>query len=80
MAMSIGRAHVLDDVSARSFEEQAKKTGLPSGRAMARVEELTHSVVSAIDHSAFAMKKNGVRCEELADRVIAEVRGNIARL
>ena len=54
--------------------------GLPSGRAMARVEELAHSVVSAIDQSAFAMKKNGVRCEELADRVIAEVRGNIARL
>lgn len=80
MAMSIGRAHVLDDVSARSFEEQAKKMGLPSGRAMARVEELTHSVVSAIDHSAFAMKKNGVRCEELADRVNAEVQGNIARL
>ncbi len=80
MAMSIGRAHVLDDVSARSFEEQAKKMGLPSGRAMVRVEELAHSVVSAIDHSAFAMKKNGVRCEELADRVNAEVQGNIARL
>lgn len=80
MAMSVGHAYVLDDVSVKAFEDQAKKIGLLSGRAMARVEDLARSVVSAIDQSALEMKEGGVRCEELADRIIAEVRENIARL
>lgn len=80
LAMSIGSARTLDDVDARAFEGLAETMRLPCARAMARLEVFAGSVEHAIEQSLSVAEAGGVCCSGLGERILGEVRKNIARL
>lgn len=80
MAMSLGGAHELDDVSLESFEEVAGRMKLPQGRAIGRLEELAGSIEPAIEQALSIIEASDVVCAELGERILGEARYNAARL
>ncbi len=80
MAMSIGGAHVLEDVTLESFEDLAKSMKLPSGRALTRLSVLAGSVEDAVGRAVSEVESAGVPCGWLGERILDEVRMNSVRL
>lgn len=80
MAMSIGGAQNLDDVVVESFATLARSMKVPESRATARLEELAASVENAVEASLSIAETGGVNCGELGERILKEVRKNVARL
>lgn len=80
MAMSIGQAHTLDDVTAKSFEQLAESMRLPLGRTMARLGKLAESAENAAEQALASAEAGGISYGELGDILLAEIRANAARL
>lgn len=80
MAMSVGRAHSLDDVDASSFEALAETMMLPKGRAMARLLDLASSIGAAIEQALVEVEAGGVSCGELGERILRVAKENAGRL
>ena len=80
MAMSLGRAHLLDDVDASSFEALAETMMLPKDRAMARLLDLASSIGAAIEQALTVVESGGVSCGELGERILRVAKENAGRL
>lgn len=80
LAMSIGGAHSIDDVSIQSFENLARTMRIPLTRALSRLEELTGSIEGAVESALAVAEARGVTRAELGERILSEVRKNATRL
>lgn len=80
LAMSIGGARRLEEVTCESFEKASESMRVPKERAMARLEELATSIEGAVEQSLGDVESNGVPCGRLGESILAEVRENAKRL
>lgn len=80
MAMSIGGAHTLADVTPESFERLAESMRLPQSKAMKRLAWLADSAEDAVGQALCEAESAGVVCGELGELIIGEVRANSGRL
>lgn len=80
MAMSIGRAHSLDDVDMSSFGWLAESMRVPKSHAMARLSKLASSVEAAVEQALSDVEAGGIRCGELGELILHVTRENVRRL